>query len=502
MSFFEQIFSSRWRYMLLVLLVGIGGGYFFFQNGKNTGATLTIASRDFFKEVRVSGTVIATQNVDLGFAANGRIAHTYVRVGQHITAGTILTETENTDIQALIMQKQATLQAAEANLASLLSGTRPEEIAIASSSVVSAETALISAIQNAYTASDDAVHNKTDPIFTNPRTTPKLSFGIANETLQTSIESNRATIEVILNKWALLVSKITSENVADGAVQSQKYLVQVSSLLADANTVLNQGVPNQTITSTTLSSYGALIATARANVNTAGTALVGAQAELDSAQKNLFLKQAGATNDALTAQRALIASAKADVQNAQALLNKTLITAPFDGVVTRMDAKVGEIASPTVSQVSMQSDGIFEIETYLPEVTISGVVVGNPATTTLDAYGPSAVFLAKVIAVDPAETIKDGVPTYKTTLAFTQADTRIRSGMTSNVVIQTGVLPDAIVIPAGAVGINGTEKYVSLVTEIGVTKRSVTLGPSPALGQAHIIAGLSVGDTILLTPAP
>jgi len=167
-----------------------------------------------------------------------------------------------------------------------------------------------------------------------------------------------------------------------------------------------------------------------------------------------------------------------------------------------MDAKVGEIISPTTPLISMQSDGVFQIETYVPEVSIAQVAVGNPATTTLDAYGSAIEFLATVVAVDPAETVKDGVPTYKTTLSFLAADPRIRSGMTANVVMETGVLHSAVVIPAGAIGTKNGATYVSVLARGAVVSRAVTTGPSPALGQAHVLSGLTAGDVILLAPLP
>lgn len=479
---------TGWRYVLVALLLLGVGGYYFFGQGKNLGATFTVSSGDFKEQVSVSGTVIAAQNVDLGFAANGRVAGVYAKVGQYVTAGTILAEIENGDLVAILAQAQA-------NLASLREGTRPEEVAVASTAVTSATSALVNAIQNAYTTSDDAVHNKVDTFFTNPRTSPKLSFNIANASLQTVVEHDRAAIEPTLLKWSLLVAKLTNANAAESAVEAQTYLAQVVTLLADANAALNQGSPDQTNSASALTGYATTLAVARANVNTTATTLTANTTALDAAKKNLALKQAGPTTESVAAQEAA-------VRSAQAMLTKTRVMAPFSGTVTRMDAKVGEIISPTSSQISMQSGGLFQIETYVPEVTIARVAIGNQATTTLDAYSASITFPSVVVAVDPAETVKDGVPTYKTTLAFLKADELIRSGMTANVSIETGILTDAIVIPAGAVGTKGKESYVTVVENNTAISRTVTLGASPALGQAHILSGLSAGDVILLTPAP
>jgi HlyD family secretion protein len=494
---------SSWRYLVLAVIVVAVGSYFFFGRGPDIGATLVVSRGDFREQVSISGTVIAAQDVSLGFAANGRIAGTYVRVGQHVWAGAILAEIENGDLAATLAQKRSALAEAEAKLDSLRAGTRPEEIAVAAAAVANAQAALVDAVQGAYTSSDDAVHNKIDAFFINPRTSnPKLSFIVVNSALRTTVEQDRAAVEPVLADWARLVAGLSPANAADSAAQAQTYLGQVVTLLADANAAVNQGLPDSSTSSATLASYASSVATARTNVNAAATTLTTDSAALASAEKNLSLKQAGTTNADIAAQEAAIAAAAAEVQNAQAALGKSRVVAPFSGTVTRMDAKVGEIVSPSTSEISMQSDGIFQIETFIPEVTIARVTPGNLATTTLDAYGPSVSFPSKVVAVDPAETIKDGVPTYKTTLTFLSADSAIRSGMTANVVMETGVLSNAIVIPAGAVGTRNGESYVSVVDNGTAVARAVTVGPSPALGQAQILSGLSAGDVILLTPVP
>lgn len=484
----QNLAFTGWKYAFGALIVVVFGTYFFFGRGADLGATLVIVPGDFREQVRVSGTVIAAKDVDLGFAANGRIAGTYARVGQHVPAGVILAQTENGDLVA-------TLEQAQADLTALQVGTRSEEISVTSAAVTNAQVALVDAIQNAYTASDDAIHNKVDILFTNPRTDPKFVFTVTNSALKTRVEQDRAAIEPILAKWAPLVSTVTSANAATSAIQAQTYLAQVITLLADANAALNQGVPDSTTSATTLSSYITTLATGRTNVNAAATTLTTDIATLGSAEKNLMLKQAGSTPENIVAQQAVVAAARAS-------LAKTQVVAPFGGTVTRMDAKTGEIVSPTESLISMQSDGIFQLETFVPEVIIARVAVGNPATSTLDAYGSSVEFPATVVAVDPAETVKDGVPTYKTTLSFLVADSRIRSGMTADVIMETGILPNAIVIPAGAVGKKNGESYVLVVKNGEAVERTVTLGPSPALGQAHILSGLSAGDTIFLSPVP
>lgn len=485
-----------------LVVLGAVGGYLYVGRGQSLGATLTVTRSEFREQVRVSGRVVASKDADLGFATSGRIIGTYARVGQHVERGAILAETENDDLLAALSQKQSSLARAKADLASLRVGTRPEEVAVAETAVVNAQAALADAIQNAYTVADDAIRGRADVLFLNPRTDPKLAFTVANANLKSVVERDRAAIEPLLQRWALSASKLTNESAAGAAKQAQADAAEVSKLLADISLALNQAIPDQVVSATTLATYNASLAVARVGMNTAITTLTTSVATLDAAGSTLLLKRAGSTPDAIVAQEAVVAGARADVQSAEAELRRTRVVAPFSGKVTRMDAKVGESASPTDSQISMQSDGLFEIETYVPEVSVSRIAPGNPATTTLDAYGSSVEFGATVVSVDPAETVKGGVPSYKTTLSFLVADDRIRSGMTTDVIIETGVLRDAIVIPLGAVGTSAAGRFVSVVSNGVVERRPVTLGPSPALGQAHILSGLSAGDVILLAPVP
>lgn len=490
----QSLITNHWRVATVLLVLIIGGSVWFIQKGAYTGATLTITQRDFYERVSVSGTVTAAKNVDLGFSANGRIQAIHVAVGGRVSAGTVLAETENGDLAALLTQ-------AKANLSTVISGTRPEELSVATAAVTSAQDALLDAVHNAYTAADDSVHNKLDIMFNiaeslavNPPEDPKLTFRTQSDSLRLEAEHSRAAIDVVFRDWSLLEAALVPGNVMASAKQAQIYLGQVTTLLADANAALAQSVADQRASAATLATYAAALASARMSVNNAATALTAAMGSLDAAEKTLALKKAGSTQEAIAAQQAVVA-------NAEAALGKTYVVAPFDGVVTRMDAKVGEVVSPSRSEISMQSDGVFQIETYVPEVSIARIAAGNPATTTLDAYGPAVEFASVVIAVDPAETMRDGVPTYKTTLSFLSPDPRIRSGMTADVRIQTGVLRNAVVIPAGAVGDKNGSPYVSVVHRGVVESRSVTLGPTPALGQAQIVSGLSDGEVILLTPA-
>ncbi|MFH0837730.1 MAG: efflux RND transporter periplasmic adaptor subunit, partial [Patescibacteria group bacterium] len=206
-------------------------------------------------------------------------------------------------------------------------------------------------------------------------------------------------------------------------------------------------------------------------ITTAENAVNTAKNNLASAADELRLKQAGSTNEQIKAQkaqvrqaeaylasqRAQVSSQQAVVQNYKAQLDKTVLYAPISGLVTKMEAKVGEVVFPSspystsrITFVSIISDKNYKIETNVAEVDIAKIKIGDHAKVTLDAYGNEVEFEAVVTGVDPAETIIEGIPTYKVTLEFTKEDAKIKSGMTANLDIMTDKREMAISVPQRA----------------------------------------------------
>ncbi len=489
-----------WAAVAVVMLVA--GWYFFFRAAPVVQETLTLEPKAFLQQVSVSGTVVAAKQVDLGFTQSGRITGVYATVGNYVPQGATLVVVENGDLRAALLQKQAALENQQAKLAALQAGTRPEELAVAQSTVASDKSALVNALQDAYRAAEAAVHNTLDQFISNPRTTPTLTFSVSDSNLKNSVESERYAVEPMLSVWDSASAALNaSADLAAATAEVQTNLATIVSLLSDASAAINHGIPTTQVPQSTLDSYNAAVATARTNVNAAVAAVSSAKAALDAANKNLALKQAGSTPEDIGAQQAQVKAAEADVAAAQAQLAKTFITAPFGGTVTSVDAKVGQIVSPNTPEVSMISAGSFQIESYVPEVNIALIQVANKATVTLDAYGDNTPFVASVLSIDPASTVRDGVSTYRIVLQFSGADSRIRAGMTANISITTLERDNVLSVPQGAVVARDGKKFVTIKTSAGVESREVTTGALSSLGEVEILSGLSAGEVVVL-PQP
>jgi len=102
-----------------------------------------------------------------------------------------------------------------------------------------------------------------------------------------------------------------------------------------------------------------------------------------------------------------------------------------------------------------------------------------------------------VVKIDPAETIIEGVATYKTTLQFEKSDGRIKSGMTANIDISTDKRENVLVIPQRAVVSEGAGKFV--MVDNGTSnpeKRKIETGLRGIDGNIEVISGLSEGEKI------
>jgi HlyD family secretion protein len=497
----------------IVAFLIAGGSIVLSQNG--TGAELyTVTRQDFKETVTVSGTVTPATEAELGFAQSGRIAGVYAVVGQRVARGALLAEVENGDAAAAVAQKEAALAREKAKLDALMAGTRAEEIAVKESAVASAEVALVqakeavhNAIRDAYAKSDDAIRNQADQFFTNPRSTkPELTF-ITTTSLEAAAEAGRVEMERLLVLWQGDVRAGGGGDTAEAARRAAAHLSTLASYLSTLSAALEEAIATSGTPQPTLDGWSDDIADARVTTNSATSALTSAvtaernaAASLDTAKKNLALARAGTTPEDIAAKEAEVKAAEADLRAARAALGKTVIRAPFAGVVSRMDAKVGETASPGTPVAGLMSEGRFHVETYIPEISIASVAVGNSATVTLDAYGANETFGATVIALDPAETLREGVTTYKTMLQFDDADSRIRSGLSANIAIETGVKEQAIVVPKGAIAYRNGQSFVLKRVNGDTVEVPVTIGKTSALGQTEVTTGLEAGDVIVLNP--
>jgi RND family efflux transporter MFP subunit len=474
---------------------------------------ITVEATTFVQEVAVTGKVIAAKDVVLGFENPGRVSVINVKVGDKVSQGQVLTSLSNADAYATVLQRQARVDAEVAKLAEVRIGSRQEDINIAQSeydgAVVAYEQAkqsLIDSIKDAYAKSDDALRSRIDQLYTNPRTVTPRIIPFDDYNLQMSLDYKRLRAGEILRDWSASLSGLNTSSF------DQKYIVEarenmsfMRDFLNDLSRAVSALQTSGGMSQTTVDKYINDISSARSTVSASFTTLTSAEQSYKVAlttkltkEQQLTLKRNGSTPEQIASQQAQLRSAQADLQSAQAAFSKTVIRAPFDGTITKVEVKEGEIVSTTVEAVSMISSAGYELESFISESDVSKVKEGQPARVTLDAYGRDIIFRAVVSHVDPTETNDNGISTYKTKLQFENVDDRVRSGMTANIVIQTAETPASVIIPQEALFLEGAEKVVTVDEAGRRVNRKVITGGINTQGQIEIIDGLVVGDRVVV----
>ncbi len=80
-------------------------------------------------------------------------------------------------------------------------------------------------------------------------------------------------------------------------------------------------------------------------------------------------------------------------------------------------------------------------------------------------------------------------------LVFANADPAIANGMHANATIHDGSAQDVLLIPSGAVIINGSQTYVLQKTAKGLVQTPITTGLSNNT-SVQVVSGLSAGDMV------
>ncbi len=476
---YMKLFLKRKRVVFsiigAVILIGIGA-FVFSKSGDNTEGTVVVSHGDFVKEVSVSGKVVASENVDLSFSETGRVTSIPVKVGDQVTVGQTLAQL---NIGTLLSD----LQSARANLAQKRAETQNTQVNL--SEVQKEQDTLVANAHRKLLSNDlVAIPESTDTTAEAPLITG-LYNGVEGKykiTVRQNPSSGRNNYQI----WVFNLETNGGVKILDteptplGTKGLFVSFPESTDSYRDSTWYVT--IPN-TKSSTYLSVYQAY----QEALRTRDREISNAGAELAQ------------NNSGITVSQAEVQSAEAEVSRVLAQIAERTITAPFSGIITSVDAKVGGIASANEAALSMISADNLQIESFVPEIHVQFVKIGDLADVTLDAYGPEVPFKAKVVSLDPAETIRDGVSTYRAKLEFTEKDERVRSGMTANVIITSEKKSNVIVIPQGAVTSHDGQKFVFVKKGEQKVEQAVTTGSISSFGEIEIVSGLNDGDIVIVS---
>jgi RND family efflux transporter MFP subunit len=194
--------------------------------------------------------------------------------------------------------------------------------------------------------------------------------------------------------------------------------------------------------------------------------------------------------------------AKLSLASAKLNLEKAVIVAPFDGLVTDITITEGkEISAATLTTpaISLVDTSEMEMRGFIDEIDTAMVQPGQEANILLDAL-PDEEMNGRVTFISLVSTIRAGVVSYETTITLENPVAGLRDGMSATAEVIIERRDDVLLIPNRAIrGTLENPKVLVLVDEQEV-EREITLGLTDGI-NTEVLSGLEEGEKVVLPAA-
>jgi len=200
------------------------------------------------------------------------------------------------------------------------------------------------------------------------------------------------------------------------------------------------------------------------------------------------------SRQALDEARANLDIARARMNQEQVALDKTVIRAPFAGVVGLRQVSPGAYVKKGDDIVRLDALSKLKLEVPVPEIYLARVRIGLPVKVTIDAL-PGQTFTGTVHAVDPVIDVASRNLRVRARIANPRHV--LKPGMFARVSADLGGKTRAILVPEQVIVPRGDGNFVFVVVDGKAQLRPVKLGQREP-GRVEVVDGLKVGETIVL----
>ena len=449
--------------VLVIVVVAIGASAYYFINKQQTATaasaqtpalqTATARQGNLILRASGTGTLIAANEVNLGFKTNGTLTTLNVKLGDQVKSGDLLATLDSSTQQLALAQAQQALDQL----------TSASAIATAQLAVTTAEGNVI----NAQAALDNEQYWQNPALAQNEYAALVLA---------------KANLDKAQTTYDSLHTQGYISNTNDATAYQNLYNAQQAYNNAQFYYSLYSQKPTQR----------------QMDAATANLAL--AKAQVVEAQ-NLVTALTGGTvpdNATGTGLNALNA-AKLAVQTAQQNLDATKLYSPISGTVMVINNAIGDsVGSAAVISVADLSQS--ELNIYMDALDYSNIKVGYTANVTFDAL-PNQVFTGKVTLIAPQLVTIQGNSVVQGQVMLDQkqasgATLSLPLGVTASVDVIAAQANNVILVPVQALHELSPNNYAVFIMLNGKpTLRIVTVGLQDS-SFAEIKSGLKAGDVV------
>ncbi len=426
-----------------------------------TRETTTIDTGDINITVNATGNIVANQDASLNFGTNGKVTAILVQPGDFVRKGQVIATVENTSAQDSLASAEQGVYSKELSLRQLTDPPRDVDVAVAQANLnmaqARAQESNVGVSASSVQISQDQVELAKNQLWQN-----QLSGDITNA-----------------NREQLASNPRTSPQA--GSLQTE----------AEVNASNDQ------------SELGVQIAQANYQATTSQggnySAIVSAQASVTQAQIALNQLMAGADPKDIEQAQHNLDAAKAQLELAQANLAKTVLVAPFDGMVAQINLNVGESA-PATNAVVMVDPSKFYLDLPVSEIDIASVKVGQQVDLHFDALVGQTIKGTVTHISDVATATAPVSYTVRVEIDPVVGQTLL-AGMSTTAEIITSQASNVVRISNRFIRITGNQAFASVQQPDGTFQDvRIVLGQENDL-YTEVKSGLKVGDVVAVPQA-
>lgn len=527
--------SRKWLWVgvAVVLVLCLAGGFMMMrlrrvaaaQLAQNSGGEIvTVTSGDLSSSASASGRVVAQREAQLALTSGGLVAEVNVTAGDTVAAGDVLLRLEMAELERAVASAEQSVIIQEANLADLQTAASAAEVASAEAAVANAQAALAD-LQDGPSAAEiasaeaDVRAAQADVAAASARLNNAQGNASAAEiqAAQYTLDQAQAAATQAAEQHSTVLATepggfLTAEQLAEIELSARAAAVQANAQLAAAEEALD-ALLNGDSSSVESARAGIGVAAAQRDAaqarldlllqDVSAAQVASAEANLAQAEASLDRLQAGPSSSQVAMAEIQVASARLSLQRAENNLANTTLVAPFAGVVTAVNARVGEQAGGVL--VEMVDSSSLEVVLDVDEVDIAAITVGQAAVISLEAW-PDDEFSSEVTAIAPSatETAGSTLVTYAVYLSLTDTERPVRVGMTANASLETARRDDVLLAPNAAIQAdrsNGTYSVTLVERDAAGNPTYETVPVTIGLRDnryTQIVSGVAEGDELLI----
>lgn len=196
---------------------------------------------------------------------------------------------------------------------------------------------------------------------------------------------------------------------------------------------------------------------------------------------------------AQTAASAQLADTRARLSSAQKQLERTVLRAPFSGVVSDRPVSLGDVVQSGSTMFTIIDPASLKFEGTVPAEALTNLKIGTPVSFTIAGVGD---IKGKVTRINPS--LDPATRQVRLTVGVPNEGGKLLAGLFAEGRVATSTR-SGVVVPSGAVDRRGIRPFVVRIKQGKVERVEVELGlVDDAREEMEVKSGLASGDTLLV----